>query len=123
EAERHAEVEERPLERDARMSADVPRVAPAVAVRVLEVVRGPGIRGEHDGDAVRAELPRADHERRIADSAVGRRRAQEVEAARPVARAHDAKERRRVAMAAPIHRDRSRLRESGRLHVLLAWTT
>src|SRR6185436_2074246 len=65
EAEGNAEVEERSAEVDASMLArDVPRVAPPVTVSVREVVRRPGIRREHDCDAMRAEPPRPDDERR-----------------------------------------------------------
>ena len=52
---RDAEVEERPREVDRPgRAADVPAVAPAVAVRVPEVVRLPRVRREDDGDARRS---------------------------------------------------------------------
>ena len=55
------------------VAARVPGVAPAVAVRVPEVVRLPRVRGhddEHPAGAV--EESRPEHERRVADAAVRR---------------------------------------------------
>ena len=70
EPERDAEVEVRPREVDAADRAgDVPAVAPAVAVLVVEVVRLPGVRREDDRDAA-AEPRGADDQRRVADAAV-----------------------------------------------------
>jgi hypothetical protein len=117
EAERDAEVEERPLEVDvSRGAADVPAVAPAVAVLVPEVVRLPGVRREDDGDVRGRDAPR-DDERRVPDPAICGAQAQEVEAARPVARAHQAQGARSVAVRAPVDADRARHRGAGRLEV------
>ena len=70
EAERQAEVEERPRQVDGAVApADVPGVAPAVAVRVGEVVGLPRLRREHDRDALPAE------QRAAARSAARTRRA------------------------------------------------
>ena len=102
------------------LARDVPRVAPPVAVGVREVVRRPGIRREHDCDAMRAELPRPDDERRVAHAPVRRSRPHEVEAARPFTGADDAQQGRAVAVGSPVDPDRSRHREAARLHVLLA---
>ena len=82
EAEGNAEVEERALEVDGRArAADVPAVAPAVAVGVEEVVGLPGVRREHDRDLVLAERARAEDERCVADPSVGGVDSQEVEPA------------------------------------------
>src|SRR5262249_4211792 len=50
---------------------DVPRVAPAVPVRIPEVVRPPRAPWEPDPRAMRAELGRANHERGVAEPPVG----------------------------------------------------
>src|SRR5919109_1268636 len=110
-------VEEGPVEADpqrdrSRLRSDVPRVAPAVAVRVLEVVGLPRVRGEHDGD-VRggAEDARPDDDRREALAPVRSSQLREVEAARDVADRH----RDDVAPARPLPRDVDRIsrREAG----------
>ena len=101
-------------------ACDVPRVAPPVTVGVREVVRRPGIRREHDCDAMGAELPRPDDERRVAHAPVGRSRPHEVEAARPFAGTDDAQQGRAVAVGSPVDPNRPRHREAARLHVLLA---
>ena len=62
----------------------VPGVAPAVAVRVAEVVRLPRVRRHHDGDAAPlSECRRPDHEGRVPDPAVVRGQLDEVDAGRP----------------------------------------
>src|SRR5206468_508672 len=82
EAGRDTEVEERTPQVDCpARAADVPAVAPAVAVGVEEVVGLPGVRGEHDRDLVLAERARPQDQRRIADPPVCRGHTQEVEAA------------------------------------------
>ena len=102
-SERDSEVEERPSQVDrVGQAAHVPRVAPAVPVRVREVVGLPGLRREHDGDPRAAEGPRSHDERRIADASVVGADTQEVEAARPVARTHDTNRCGCVAMRRPV---------------------
>ena len=100
---RHAEICERPGERDAEIAASgVPGVAPAVAVSVVEVVRLPRVRREHDRDAARGpERSRPDDEGRVADAAVAGVELREVEAARPVADGQ-ADRGRRVRVARPV---------------------
>src|SRR5439155_3215952 len=120
EAKRDAEVEKRTVEIDAPAASDVPRVAPPVTVRVLEVVRRPGVRREYDGDAVSAEPAGADDEGRGTDASVRRRRAHEEEPARPVAGANDPQKTRRLRLPAPVDRDRAGHREPGGADVLLA---
>src|SRR5205807_5531524 len=86
----NAEVEERTPQVDAPdRGAHVPAVAPAVAVCILEVVRLPGVRREHDGDTRTARWACSQDEGRVADAAVVRGRAKEVEPARPGADADD----------------------------------
>ena len=120
EAKGNAEIEERTFQVDGAISSrDVPRISPTVPVCVPEVVGGPRVRSEDDRDAVFAEPSRVHDERRVADASVVRLRAYEVQTARPVARAHHAQERGRVAMTGPIDRNRTRLCRSGCLHVLL----
>src|SRR5256886_11021854 len=104
EAEGNSEVEEWTLERDTRMAADVPRVDPSYAVGVLEVVPSPGVRRQHDRYALRPEALRPHDERGVPDAPVRRDRTQEIQPARPVARAHHAQQRRSVSVAAPVHR-------------------
>ena len=120
EAERDAEVEERALEVDRPCrAAHVPAVAPAVAVRVPEVVRLPRVRREDDGDARGRAAPR-DDERGVADSPVRGAQPQEVEPARPVPRPHHAQRTRSVAMRSPVDSDRARHRRAGGPEVLPA---
>jgi len=118
EAKRHPEVEERALQPDRPLrAAHVPAVAPAVSVRVVEVVGLPRVRREHDGDAVGAEHTRAEHHRRVARAPVGRTSAEEVEPARPLARAHEPKPGARAAVARPAHVKRGSDGAAVRLHV------
>ena len=121
EAKRHPEVEIRARQVDVALAAaDVPGVAPAVAVRVGEVVRLPRLRREHDGNPLRAQPPGPHDERRVADAPVGGSRPHEVETTRPVARPHDPQNGRPVTVAGPVDPDRTGLREPARANVLLA---
>ena len=82
----------------------VPRVAPAVAVGVPEVVRLPGVGREDDGDARGgAELRRPDHERCVADRPVRRGELDEVQTRRP-GTDRKADRVRLVAAARPVDR-------------------
>ena len=101
-------------------SGDVPRIPPTVAVGVREVVGRPGIGREDDRNAVSPQSPRPDDERGVPHAAVGGGCAEEVEAARPIARAYDSEEGRAVPMRAPVDPNRSRLRDAAGLHVLVA---
>jgi len=81
---RDAAVEKRPDEtRRVLLPARIPSVGMPVAVVVAEVVRLPGLGRHHDGDAMLAEPPRAEDERRIADAGTRRRELREVHAALP----------------------------------------
>ena len=84
-----------PVQADRRVAARVPGVAPAVAVRVVEVVRLPGVRRHHDRLPGGAERGRPEDQRREADAAVGRRQLGGVDAARPLARRDGDRVRRR----------------------------
>src|SRR5262245_1485166 len=121
EPKRDAEVEERPGELDApRRAAHVPAVAPAIAVRVPEVVRLPGVRGQDDGDARERGQP-LDDERRVPNPPVGSAEPKEVEAARPVAGPDHPQQAGSVPVVSPVHSDRARHRGAERLEVAPAF--
>src|SRR4029453_11967327 len=113
----HAEVEERPREIDAPgRVADVPAVAPTVAVQVPELVRLPCVRREDDGDA-RERSQALDDERRVANAPVGSAESEEVEPARPVAGADYPQQAGSVSVASPVDADRARHRGAQGLEV------
>ena len=103
EAKGDAEVEVGPAQVDRPGgAADVPAVAPAVAVLVEEVVGLPGVGGEHDRDLVLAERTRPQDERRVADPPVAGGHAQEVEAALGDAGVADLDEAGGAATTTPV---------------------
>ena len=111
---RHAALPVWTVEHDGRRAARVPGVAPAVAVRVVEVVGLPCVGRQDDGHTILARLRRPEDERREADPTVVRLELRRIEAARPVARLHDDCASGR-ALAGPIDRHRVGHREAGHL--------
>ena len=104
ETRRHASFAIGPVEHDRRLTARVPRVAPPVPVRVVEVVGLPGVRRENDGDAILAGLGRPEHERSEPDPPVVGLEPCRVEPARPLTGLNDDRVARR-ALARPVDRD------------------
>ena len=114
EAGRDAPVAVRPVEPHRREAARVPGVAPAVTVRVVEVVGLPGVRRKNRSDARLAGRRRAEHERREPHTPVGCLELCRVETGRPVARLHRDRARER-ALPAPVDRHGVTHRETGEL--------
>ena len=97
-----------PRQAHRRVAARVPRVAPAVAVGVVEVVGLPRVRRHHHRLAHRAERRGPEDQRSEADSPVLRRQLGGVDAADPRPRRERDRVRRRSACAS------SRTRAAGR---------